>query len=295
MGSEGVTGVERMAPGMGRLHAFPRRRIRVVVVGGQGAGTRLAARLAGFASIELSDVAFEATDALGLVDAAGPDIVVVDLGLGQALELIARLRKRLPSVHVVAHVAVASERLAEAALAAGAEVCAVESVSDAQLVEALDLLAWHLDADSGDSGEGVPPPLDRSRQAATDAGPGSLAGAQGEGVRDLREELERAHRGHEALLEALDEGVITVDFEGAVTTANASAARILGVPREDLRGRNIFDPTWVALREDGSFWPVDDRPMPRALRTGEAQRGAIYGVRRQDGSVRWVSLRHPAS
>src|SRR5437879_6148048 len=137
MGSEGVTGVERMAPGMGRLHAFPRRRIRVVVVGGQGAGTRLAARLAGFASIELIDVAFEATDALGLVDAAGPDIVFVDLGLGQALELIARLRERLPSVHVVAHVAVASERLAEAALAAGADVCAVESVSDTQLVEAL--------------------------------------------------------------------------------------------------------------------------------------------------------------
>src|SRR5437660_10759728 len=225
MGSEGVTGVERMAPGMGRLHAFPRRRIRVVVVGGQGAGTRLAARLAGFASIELIDVAFEATDALGLVDAAGPDIVVVDLGLGQALELIAQLRERLPSVHIVAHLALASERLAEAALAAGAEVCAIESVSDAQLLEALDLLAWPLDGEAADeqSRPGNAADGDRGSEALHTAGRAD-PDAGGEDLR-LQDELDRARRGHEALLEALDAGVINVAPNGGRIPANARAAR----------------------------------------------------------------------
>ena len=118
-----------------------RRRIRVAVASASGAGARLAARLAGFPAVEVVDVAFDAADSFGVIEAAGAQIVVVDLGLGHALELIAQLGERLPAVHVVAYLAVASEHLAEAALAAGAEVCAVESVSDAQLVEALDLLA----------------------------------------------------------------------------------------------------------------------------------------------------------
>src|SRR2546430_13074199 len=47
------------------------------------------------------------------IEAARADIVVVDLGLGQALELIAQLRERLPAVHIVAHLALASERLGD--------------------------------------------------------------------------------------------------------------------------------------------------------------------------------------
>ncbi|HMC52113.1 MAG TPA: PAS domain S-box protein, partial [Acidimicrobiales bacterium] len=261
-------------PGAGPV----RRRIRVVVATGPGAGARLATRLAGFESIEVVDVAFGAAGAFGIINAARPDVVVVDLASGQALELIVQLRERRPGVHVVAHVAVASERLAEAALAAGAEVCAVESVSDAQLLEALDLLAWHLQSEEA-PGEA----------ARTGRGP-AVAGAGDASETELREELRRTEQNHTALLEALEEGVITVAFDGAVTSANASAARILGLSREDLVNRNILDPTWVALREDGSFWPTEERPMPVALRTGQAQRGAVYGVRREDGSVRWLSV-----
>jgi PAS domain S-box-containing protein len=262
--------------------------MHVAVAGGPGAGARLAARLTRFQSIEVDDVPGDADNVIGLIEAAGPDVVVVDLGLGRALELIAQIRERLPALHVIAHVAVASERLAEAALAAGAEVCAVESVSDAQLVEALDLLAWHLDGDAQAGGAPSEARPDGAAEAGAAGDPASDAWAGEPEPTDLRSELERAHQGHEALLEALDEGVITVDSHGTVTTA--SAARILGVSRDELVGRNIFDPTWVALREDGSLWPVEERPMPRALRTGVAQRGAVYGVAHQDGSIRWISF-----
>src|SRR5205807_1378692 len=96
------------------------RPIRVVVANGPGAGARLAKRLAAFEEVEIIDVAVDGAGSFGLIEAARADIVVVDLGLGQALELIAQLRERLPSVHIVAHLALASERLAEAALADGA-------------------------------------------------------------------------------------------------------------------------------------------------------------------------------
>ena len=266
------------------------RPIRVVVANGPGAGARLAKRLAAFEEVEIIDVAVDGAGSFGLIEAARADIVVVDLGLGQALELIAQLRERLPSVHIVAHLALASERLAEAALAAGAEVCAIESVSDAQLLEALDLLAWHLDGEAADeqSRLGHDADGDRGSEALHTAGRAD-PDAGGEDLR-LQDELDRARRGHEALLEALDAGVINVAPNGAVITANASAARIMGLSREELLARNILDPSWVAIREDGSFWPTDERPMPLALRTGEPQRGAVYGVRRHGGDVRWLSL-----
>ncbi|MBS0436121.1 MAG: PAS domain-containing protein [Proteobacteria bacterium] len=54
-------------------------------------------------------------------------------------------------------------------------------------------------------------------------------------------------------LGALSEGVVRQDADGRIIDANASAAPILGLSRDELLGRTPHDPRWYAVHEDG--WP----------------------------------------
>ncbi|HOU93805.1 MAG TPA: PAS domain S-box protein, partial [Polyangiaceae bacterium] len=63
-----------------------------------------------------------------------------------------------------------------------------------------------------------------------------------------------------------------------IISANAAAARILGVGVEQMRGLTSADPRWRAVREDGSELPADEHPIVVALRTGREVRDVVHGV-----------------
>jgi PAS domain S-box-containing protein/putative nucleotidyltransferase with HDIG domain len=92
------------------------------------------------------------------------------------------------------------------------------------------------------------------------------------------------------VIEALSEGVVIQDAEGAVLAFNDRARRILGVAADELAGANATNPVVPFVSEDGA--PLDPRELPtsRSLRSGESQEGVLMGVRRADGSVRWISV-----
>jgi len=93
-----------------------------------------------------------------------------------------------------------------------------------------------------------------------------------------------------SLLETLEEGVVMVDRRGALAAANPSAARILGVDPARILQVNQTDADWMLIGTDGEPLPEDVRPMRRTARTGEPQLGVPLGLRRADGSVRWLSV-----
>lgn len=102
----------------------------------------------------------------------------------------------------------------------------------------------------------------------------------------LRKNLEQYH----SLIEALSEGILLVDVNGTILSANRAAATILGVTQEWLEGRSILHPHLAAVREDLSRCPDTEHPVAVTLRTAKAQSNVILGITNPDEEQLWVSM-----
>jgi PAS domain S-box-containing protein len=92
-----------------------------------------------------------------------------------------------------------------------------------------------------------------------------------------------------AALDAIDEGVLVQDSETHVVYANRAAGELLGVDREELRGRAELPTPSECLSESGEALP-ERWPSADALRTGRPQRPRVMGLLRPDGGMRWVRV-----
>ena len=95
---------------------------------------------------------------------------------------------------------------------------------------------------------------------------------------------------HSALLEVCPIGVMVLDTEGVITTANPAAGLILGVPSDHLVGRSPFDPRWRAVAQDGEPLPPARLPVVIAQTTGVPVRGAVIGIGHPEGRTIWISV-----
>ena len=109
-----------------------------------------------------------------------------------------------------------------------------------------------------------------------------------------RKQVETALRDSEAryrsVVAAIVEGVVLRDKNARIVACNASAERILGRTLDQMRGNVFFDPSWQAIREDGSPFPDEERTIHVALRTGRLQSNVVQGLRKPDGAVLWLSM-----
>lgn len=90
----------------------------------------------------------------------------------------------------------------------------------------------------------------------------------------IRESQER----YRSLYESIPGGVIVHDADGTIIEANPGAASLLGLPREEIRGRTWLDPKWSAIHEDGSPFTSADIPPYVSQRTGKPVRGVVAGI-----------------
>ena len=93
-----------------------------------------------------------------------------------------------------------------------------------------------------------------------------------------------------SLVESLQEGVLMVDANGKLVAANPSAERILGMDPQNVLAPNLSDPTWSFVARDGTPLPEDDRPMRITAASGRSQIAVPLGLRRPDGTTRWLSV-----
>jgi len=101
-------------------------------------------------------------------------------------------------------------------------------------------------------------------------------------------ESERVTAGILAIVPA---GVVHVQSDGAVRTANVEALRVLGLSFDELTNRYTADFEPETVYEDGSPCGVADYPVTKALVTGQAQGPTTIGVRRPDGETSWCIFR----
>ncbi|MCL6644728.1 MAG: PAS domain S-box protein [Dehalococcoidia bacterium] len=90
-----------------------------------------------------------------------------------------------------------------------------------------------------------------------------------------------------AMVEEMETGVTVVNRHGVITHANPAAARLLGLPADQVVGRAV-DWSWGAVREDGSPFPPSEMPVNFAMTTGAAVRGVVMGLPLGGGQLRWL-------
>src|SRR5262245_7503717 len=79
------------------------------------------------------------------------------------------------------------------------------------------------------------------------------------------------------LLENLRIGVVIQGPDAQVTFANRAALEMLGLDAEEVVGRSSLAVGELAVHPDGTPFPPEDHPGPRALATARAVRGVIMG------------------
>lgn len=95
---------------------------------------------------------------------------------------------------------------------------------------------------------------------------------------------------YKRLLDALAEGVVVHDPNGAVVEFNNAALSILGLSAEQLTGVTPIDPRWSCIRDDGSPFPGEEHPAAVVLATQKRQYGVVMGVNRPDGGFSWIRI-----
>ena len=93
-----------------------------------------------------------------------------------------------------------------------------------------------------------------------------------------------------AIFSGMTEGVVFQNADGCIELCNESAASMLGLSFDEMKGRTSIDPRWRAIHEDGSPFPGETHPAMVTLGTGEPQTGVIMGVHKPDGSLTWISI-----
>ena len=104
------------------------------------------------------------------------------------------------------------------------------------------------------------------------------------------EDSNRSNIKYEAVLAALQEGIIIQDMNGVIQSANHSAEVLLGLTAGEIYGRSSMDPSWGSIYEDGTPMPGEERAPMLALKTGLPQINQLMGIKKGDGSLAWLSI-----
>jgi diguanylate cyclase (GGDEF)-like protein/PAS domain S-box-containing protein len=128
------------------------------------------------------------------------------------------------------------------------------------------------------------------RQALTDLGAMVEDELARQADHNLLHRLDRSERMKSSVLELLTEGLILQGSEGEILEWNSAAERLLGTTGPELTGASSLDPRFRAVREDGTVWADEDRPIMVAMRTGEPVRDQLMGIEHDDGTRTWLSV-----
>ncbi len=81
------------------------------------------------------------------------------------------------------------------------------------------------------------------------------------------------------LFENVAQGVIYLDQEGKITEANPAAENLLGFSIEQLKGIDMLNARWIAIKPNLTDFPNEDFPGFIALQTGQPVFNVVMGVK----------------
>jgi PAS domain S-box-containing protein len=113
-------------------------------------------------------------------------------------------------------------------------------------------------------------------------------------IKKKERQLAAAEKEYATLVNTLFDGVLMIKSDGKITACNKRAAEILGLTEEELLGKVTASPSWNAVKEDGSEFPLSEFPAIICLHTGLPQRNIVMGVEQPDGTKVWLLVNSQA-
>jgi len=104
------------------------------------------------------------------------------------------------------------------------------------------------------------------------------------------EELRQSETKLRTLFETMQDGIVYQERNGAITSANPAAERILGLTLDQMQGRTSLDPCWRSIKEDGSPYLGDEHPAMLALKTGKPASGVMGVWHPAYEQIRWIFI-----
>ncbi len=103
-------------------------------------------------------------------------------------------------------------------------------------------------------------------------------------------ELLSAENKYKIVVESLSEGVILINAQGVIITANKKAAEILHLEADEMTGKTIASSNWHTIREDWSVFPQEEFPAFISLTKGIPTNDVVMGISRAGQPVTWLSI-----
>lgn len=105
----------------------------------------------------------------------------------------------------------------------------------------------------------------------------------------MERDLQMSEERYRAMIESMAEGVVLFNHEGAVTSYNQVAKRILGLKEDVIYSAQAIADHAQMIRNDGSRLPPEDFPVLQTLRTGDAVSNVTMGFAQDGLSPLWLS------
>jgi len=103
-----------------------------------------------------------------------------------------------------------------------------------------------------------------------------------------RKRVEMALQEREAQLssifQTIPDGIIILNQQGQITTANAAAEKILRLTRNDIAERDYNDSAWAITTVDGQPFPEQELPFVQVMQTGKPIYGVEHAIAHPDGT-----------
>jgi PAS domain S-box-containing protein len=103
------------------------------------------------------------------------------------------------------------------------------------------------------------------------------------------EALKESEQRFRMLIQHIQLGVVLMNREGIVTLCNETAAKLLGLPMQQLLGMNVMAASWGAISESGEVVPMAEYPVPVAIQTRKPVRNVVLGIM-NGGQRLWLLL-----
>ena len=101
--------------------------------------------------------------------------------------------------------------------------------------------------------------------------------------------LQAKEEAHWSLIENLPVGVVVHAPDTRIILCNPEAALVLGMSSDQMLGRDVRDPAWHFVREDGTGMHLDEFPVCQVIATGQVLKNFVMGIARgREAEHAWV-------
>ncbi|NJN57484.1 MAG: PAS domain S-box protein [Leptolyngbyaceae cyanobacterium SL_5_9] len=107
--------------------------------------------------------------------------------------------------------------------------------------------------------------------------------------KQAEEQLRISEEGLRMLIQNLQIGVLIQGSQTEILFCNPAATQLLGLDKEQLLGKTSLDDSWQVVSADGSPFPKEALPVPRAIATRQPVHDIVVGVYRPSYDD-WVQL-----